>query len=235
MSDPARWWMATPSALLAGDPLAVTLDGRELVLFRDRQGRPAALPDRCPHRGLPLSLGRCRKGRLVCHYHGWEFDQAGVCQRIPSDVPAPKPRAMATPVTTCEQDGYVWVAVAEDPAPAAAPEALPLAGRRWWQTRVTVPHGFLAVAGQLAVLASESIPAGGCGWTDRRPDGREVRVLVWPVPIAEGRTRLEICLERPGPGFFRRLLTVRREVPLPLGLQALQVSDTYDGPSVVGT
>ena len=29
--------------------------------------------DECPHRGHPLSLGRCEGARLRCALHGWEF------------------------------------------------------------------------------------------------------------------------------------------------------------------
>jgi phenylpropionate dioxygenase-like ring-hydroxylating dioxygenase large terminal subunit len=54
-----------------------------LVLFRS-QGRAAALLDRCPHRNVPLSLGRVlADGRLECAYHGWQFDYEGVCRKIP--------------------------------------------------------------------------------------------------------------------------------------------------------
>jgi nitrite reductase/ring-hydroxylating ferredoxin subunit len=48
-----------------------------LVLFRDEQGRVRALEDRCPHRGVPLSLGECVRGRLVCSYHGLTIDGEG--------------------------------------------------------------------------------------------------------------------------------------------------------------
>lgn len=48
-----------------------------LVLFRDAQGQVRALEDRCPHRGVPLSLGECVRGRLVCAYHGLMVDGKG--------------------------------------------------------------------------------------------------------------------------------------------------------------
>ena len=42
---------------LAGAPIARTIFDLPLVLFRDRDGRAAALLDRCAHRNAPLSLG----------------------------------------------------------------------------------------------------------------------------------------------------------------------------------
>ena len=42
------------------------------------------LKDLCIHRGAALSLGWAREGRIVCPYHGWEYDRSGACVRIPS-------------------------------------------------------------------------------------------------------------------------------------------------------
>src|SRR5690606_1493139 len=39
--------------------------------------------DRCPHKGVPLSLGRTTKDRVKCPYHGMEFGADGACRRIP--------------------------------------------------------------------------------------------------------------------------------------------------------
>ena len=46
---------------------------RRSSLIRDR-GTAYALHDRCPHRGVPLSLGNQQfPGTLSCAYHGWTF------------------------------------------------------------------------------------------------------------------------------------------------------------------
>lgn len=111
----SSWLMAAPSAELQRNPLAATVEGIALVLFRDEAGRARALPDRCPHRNVPLSMGRCRQGRLACAYHGWEFDGDGTCRLIPSNVTPVSPRRMLAPVETEERDGFVWVRLAADP------------------------------------------------------------------------------------------------------------------------
>jgi nitrite reductase/ring-hydroxylating ferredoxin subunit len=220
--------MAAPSGALKRTPLAVTVEGAAVVLFRNRQGQASALSDRCPHRGLPLSMGHCSHGRLVCRYHGWEFDHEGVCQRIPADPTATRPRAMLTPYAICEQDGYVWISPGG--APPSPPDGLPLAGRRWWQTRVTMPHPFLAVASQLAVIAADIGPNGGCRWVEALPDGKRAQVMAWPIPAGTGQTRVEVMVERLGVWPFPAGQTVYRpDLALPLGLQALQVVDTYAG------
>ena len=56
-----------------------------LAIGRDRQGRPFALHDACPHRGMPLSCGSFDGQQVECSYHGWRFDaHTGQCQLIPS-------------------------------------------------------------------------------------------------------------------------------------------------------
>jgi nitrite reductase/ring-hydroxylating ferredoxin subunit len=70
------WYPIIRSAELGRKPKAVRLAGRDIVLFRDG-GKLFALDDRCPHRGVSLSLGQCSypgSGTISCPYHGWTFD-----------------------------------------------------------------------------------------------------------------------------------------------------------------
>src|SRR5688572_22963373 len=72
---PRHWFIACRSRdLAARKPLATTLFGTPLVMFRDEHGKAGTLLDRCPHRNVPLSLGDVIKdGTLRCPYHGWRF------------------------------------------------------------------------------------------------------------------------------------------------------------------
>lgn len=79
------------------------------MLFRDAQGAPRALLDRCPHRMVPLSMGRVRGDRLVCCYHGWEFDGAGRCCHVPSNLEPTVPKELVPAFDVKEADGFVWV------------------------------------------------------------------------------------------------------------------------------
>ena len=118
------FYVACLSEELGTGPMARVIAGVPLVLFRS-QGRAAALVDRCPHRNVPLSLGRVQAdGRLECAYHGWQFDCEGVCQKIPglaNEEAARERRAEACAVR--EQDGMVWVC----PEPGVTPETPPFA------------------------------------------------------------------------------------------------------------
>lgn len=103
------WYVVCPSKDLRKDPVPVTLCDHKIVLFRSKQG-VAALLDRCPHRNVPLSLGKVREGQLACSYHGWHFNGNGECTHIPClDGPAQAKSRNATSFKAVEQDGYIWV------------------------------------------------------------------------------------------------------------------------------
>lgn len=125
---PDAWLVVCESKALRSKPLAVTLHGTPLVLFRAEGGKPSALLDRCPHRNVPLSMGRVVAGQLQCGYHGWRFDGAGQCRAIPGLVGdgelALKSRA-AEAYATREQQGYVWVYSTPGAAPADEPYKFP--------------------------------------------------------------------------------------------------------------
>ena len=128
---PERWWYpACASNELGRSPHPITLMDRPLVLFRDRAGAARSLVDRCPHRNVPLSLGRVvDDGTLQCGYHGWQFDGTGRCTQVPAlDAPTGEvasPRD-ATPWPVREVDGFVWVwgsaAVPPDREPFSLPD-----------------------------------------------------------------------------------------------------------------
>jgi hypothetical protein len=61
-------------AMLLDMPLVIYKMGDELIVAKDV----------CPHRGVPLSLGRHDGQGIVCRYHGLRFVNATVFQRIHS-------------------------------------------------------------------------------------------------------------------------------------------------------
>lgn len=117
-----HWYIACTSAQLRhGRVRAVTLFGRGLALFRQADGRAAAIIDQCVHRGVRLSAGKVKKGCVACPYHGWRYDGSGQVVHIPSvdGLHAPGKvhpfRQRSFPV--CEQDGAVWVYLGDGEAP----------------------------------------------------------------------------------------------------------------------
>ena len=109
---PQFWYVACLSDDLRGKrPVARTVLGMRMALFRDSAGRAATVLDRCPHRNVPLSLGKVCEGELQCAYHGWRFDGSGACRSVPGlvgDEPDRRARRVDT-FPIAEQDGFVWV------------------------------------------------------------------------------------------------------------------------------
>jgi phenylpropionate dioxygenase-like ring-hydroxylating dioxygenase large terminal subunit len=85
--------------------------GQQLVFWRSN-GEVVCMPDRCPHRGAALSLGRVNKSgcALVCPFHGLEFSAHGRCVRIPveADAGIAENFGIAT-IPVREADGFVWL------------------------------------------------------------------------------------------------------------------------------
>ena len=116
------WYVACQSAELGARPLSRTVLGVPLVLFRDADGRAAALLDRCPHRNVPLSLGHVTgDGRLECKYHGWRFDGAGRCRHIPGLSEVEERERRCPSAALREQEGLVWVCPALGETPDQEP------------------------------------------------------------------------------------------------------------------
>ena len=56
---PGFWYRALPGErVMIGQLQKATLLEIPLVLGRDLEGRPFAMQDACPHRGMPLSCGQ---------------------------------------------------------------------------------------------------------------------------------------------------------------------------------
>ena len=118
------WYAVAQSSDVAPGPLAVTVLGEPLVLWRTADGALMAARDRCPHREAPLSLGQVVESGLQCPYHGWTFGASGACVRIPSapSERAVPPIARLTTIHATERYGLAWVSldapVADIPAMA---------------------------------------------------------------------------------------------------------------------
>ena len=175
------WYPVCAARELGRRPIARALAGLPLALFRDEAGAPAALVDRCPHRNAPLSLGRREEdGTLACAYHGWRFDRAGACRRVPGlDDPGGAPARSATAHPAMEQDGLVWVFSTPGPMPASRPFRLPNLDD---PTYTTVRHA-RSLSGSLHAAVENALDVphtaflhGGLFRTPRRRHTVEVRV-----------------------------------------------------------
>jgi len=104
-----RWYVAGFSWEFTDKPVARTLLGQAVVLFR-ADGQIAALEDRCCHRHLPLSCGTLEGAAVRCGYHGLLFAPDGRCIEIPGQAHIPQmARVRAYPVTERNQIVWIWI------------------------------------------------------------------------------------------------------------------------------
>jgi nitrite reductase/ring-hydroxylating ferredoxin subunit len=83
--------------------------GRELVVFRGRDGVVGVLDAFCPHLGAHLGVeGRVNENTVECPFHGWRFDAAGRCHSIPGTDRIPR-GASANAWSVREHAGQVMV------------------------------------------------------------------------------------------------------------------------------
>lgn len=117
-----HWYVAAWAEEIGRQPLARTVLGRRLLFYRTAAGAVVALDDRCPHRSYPLSRGQVQGDRIVCGYHGMQFNPDGSCALVPSTGTAP--RALCVPsYPVVERGPFVWLWMGA--AGAADPGAIP--------------------------------------------------------------------------------------------------------------
>jgi len=111
------WWVAARSAEIVDKPYGCTMLDTPVVIYRQpSDGTLVALHDRCAHRWAPLSAGWLDGDRLVCGYHGFEYEASGKCVRIPTQASVPS-KACVPSYPVVERYGMVWVWLG-DPAKA---------------------------------------------------------------------------------------------------------------------
>jgi phenylpropionate dioxygenase-like ring-hydroxylating dioxygenase large terminal subunit len=115
-----QWYIAALSQEVTRAILARQILDDHIVFFRAEDGSPVGLADRCPHRGVPLSMGTIQGDVIRCAYHGMEFGKNGLCQRVPSQSKiAPQLAVKSYPLL--EIGPYIWIWMGD---PATADESL---------------------------------------------------------------------------------------------------------------
>ena len=129
------WYVAAWADEVSDTPLARRICNEPVVLFRDKQGKAAALLDMCCHRGAPLSIGKVTDLGIECGYHGLTFDGAGCCVRIPGQDKIPD-RARVRNFPLVEQDGFLWIWMGD----AAKADTSSIVSYPWHNDTENWPH-----------------------------------------------------------------------------------------------
>jgi phenylpropionate dioxygenase-like ring-hydroxylating dioxygenase large terminal subunit len=204
------WYPVCRARELGTRPLAVMLFSTPLVLFREaRTGFPAALLDRCPHRNVPLSLGKVKGEQLQCAYHGWEFNARGECCAIPGLVGEVRARERGVASFAArESQGLVWVYGRENAAPATEPFVFPHVGERGYTSAsdvLDVRASLHAVAENALDVPHTAFLHGGLFRNDTRAR-REIEVI---VRRTSDRVEAEYVGESRPPGIVAKFLAPR--------------------------
>jgi vanillate O-demethylase monooxygenase subunit len=193
------WYVASWSQDITPEkPVAMTILGEPIVIWRPESGNLSALEDRCVHRLAPLSLGRCENAHLRCMYHGLLYDPEGKVVEIPGQEMVPQ-HARVRRYPAEDRHSWIWVWMG-DPAradPALIPPAVGYDDPQW-----VLGHGQLDYVAEarlindnlldfshLTYVHANSFGSTGA-WARHRPTvtplERGVRVTRWtPNPSAD--------------------------------------------------
>ena len=142
------WYVAAWSEEISKEPLARTFLDEPVVLFRDTEGAPIALMDRCPHRFAPLSKGKIVDDAIECPYHGLRFDTDGNCV-YNYHGPVPK-AASVNRYPLMERYGLTWIWMGD--AEQADEDKLPDFGTYITDDDFAYARGTLNVAGNYQIV-----------------------------------------------------------------------------------
>ncbi len=103
-----HWYPVALSREVTGAPIAAKLLDEPLVIYR--LGEEIIIAnDLCPHRGVPLSMGKFNGEGITCAYHGLQFGKAGKCTHIPANPDRNIPEKLHLKTyPVIEMYGLVW-------------------------------------------------------------------------------------------------------------------------------
>lgn len=106
------WYVAGLSTEFDRELRERTILNRSLVMYRDEDGNPVALQNRCAHRSFPLAKSHLEEGGIRCRYHGIKYNHDGEITDVPCQDKCPK--SGIKKYTTKEIGPCVWIWMGED-------------------------------------------------------------------------------------------------------------------------
>lgn len=95
----------------AASVVRASLEGLELVLWRDDENVIHVWEDRCPHRSVRLSAGRNLGHGVQGVYHGWTFGKDASAVNVPAEGNKAFPKIKVRVVAFEAQGGLVWASL----------------------------------------------------------------------------------------------------------------------------
>ena len=115
------WYIAGYSEELDKTPLlGRTILSQPVLVYRGEDRVAAGIGNRCPHRFVPLSMGKVVGEQVRCGYHGLGFDRTGKCVHNPHGPTG----SLAVPsYPLIERHGLLWIWMGD--ADLADPSLIP--------------------------------------------------------------------------------------------------------------
>jgi 4beta-methylsterol monooxygenase len=109
--DPNYWYpVEYADAVAPGSVREIRFWDSCYALYRDQEGEFHVVENRCAHRQLRLSIGNVEGCKLVCAYHGWQYDGEGRVVGIGHELFGHKmPRIKIASRAVKVKYGLVWV------------------------------------------------------------------------------------------------------------------------------
>jgi vanillate O-demethylase monooxygenase subunit len=105
------WYPVALSREVTDKPVGAVLLDAPLVVYRV-DGALVIADDLCPHRGVPLSMGKHDGAGITCAYHGLHFGKDGRCDRIPAQPDGAIPAKLHLKTyPAVEAYGLVWTSL----------------------------------------------------------------------------------------------------------------------------
>ena len=224
-------------------PTAATILGKRIVIWKPQKSNQYRIfLDQCPHRLAPLSEGRIDEtsDRLMCSYHGWEFNGDGQCDNVPQadnpDLIEQKKDYLCATALPCQQVSEIlWVWPDPESKDLASQTPLPLSskisqdsGFSWSSYVRDVDYDWQTLVENL--VDPSHVPFAHHGLQGKRSMGRAI-----PIKIEE--SSMEKMVGQVTAGFKSKITLrppclVEYEIPLSKGKQVGLV--TYCVPTTPG-
>lgn len=128
-----RWYVAAWDCEVGATPLARTICGEPILLYRKLAGDVVAMRDACPHRLLPLSMGQREGDSIRCRYHGLKLGPDGVAQEMPLKHELVNTKVCVPTYSVVEKFRFIWVWIGDQSKadPQVIPDFWPCAAQGW--------------------------------------------------------------------------------------------------------
>lgn len=128
-----HWYVAGWDYEIDRKPLARTICGKPIMLYRRFDRSIVAMRDACPHRLLPLSMGIKEGDNIRCRYHGLLLDSHGQGIEMPLKGDAVVRSACVQTYPVVERHRFVWVWIGDEEKadPMLIPNFWPCSDPAW--------------------------------------------------------------------------------------------------------